>query len=46
MNNWAKLCKIIDDLSYKDLSTDFIYSDYVIKKMSNQLELRRKEFLR
>ena len=46
INNWLNYAKLIDDLSYKDLSTDFIYSDYLIKKMSNQLELRRKEFLR
>jgi len=45
MNNWANYAKLIDDLSYKDLFSDFIYSDYVIKIMSNQLEFRRKEFL-
>ena len=45
MNHWLNYAKLIDDLSYKDLSTNFIYSDYVVKKMSNQLEFRSKEFL-
>jgi tetratricopeptide (TPR) repeat protein len=45
MNHWVNYAKLIDDLSYKDLCADFIQSNYVIKKMSNQLEFRRKEFL-
>ena len=45
MNHWLNYAKLIDDLSYKDLSTNFIYSNYVVKKMSNQLEFRSKEFL-
>ena len=45
MNNWAKYAKLIGDLSYKDLFSDFIHSDYVVKEMFNQLEFRRKEFL-
>ena len=45
MNNWANYAKLIGDLTYKDLYSDFIYSDYVIKKISNQLEFRRNEFL-
>ena len=45
MNNWANYAKLIGDLTYKDLHSDFIYSDYVIKKMSNQLEFRRNELL-
>ena len=44
INHWLNYAKLIDDLSYKDLSTNFIYSDYVVKKMSNQLEFRSKEF--
>jgi len=45
MNNWLNYAKLINDSSYKDVSTDFIHSEYVTKKMLNQLELRRKEFL-
>ena len=45
INNWLNYAKLINDSSYKDVSIDFIYSEYVNKKMSNQLELRRKEFL-
>ena len=44
MNNWANYAKLIGDLSYKDLFSDFIHSDYVVKEMFNQLEFRRKEF--
>ena len=45
MNHCVNYAKLIDDLSYKDLCTDFIHSNYVTKKMSHQLEFRRKEFL-
>ncbi len=45
MNQWLNYAKLIDDLSYKDLCVDFIHSDYLVEKMSNQLEFRRKEFL-
>ena len=46
MNHWLNYAKLIEDASYKNLCTDFIYSDYIIKEISNQLEFRRKEFLR
>ena len=46
MNHWLNYAKLIEDVSYKNLCTDFIYSDYIIKEISNQLEFRRKEFLR
>jgi hypothetical protein len=45
INHWLNYAKAINDISYKNVSTDFIHSKFVAKKISNQLELRRKQFL-
>ena len=45
INHWLNYAKVINDISYKNVSTDFIHSKFVEKKISNQLELRRKQFL-
>ena len=45
MNNWLNYAKIIGDFSYKKIINNFLYSDYVYKKTSSQLEFRKKEFL-
>ena len=45
INHWLNYAKAINDNSYKNVSNDFIHSKFVAEKMSNQLELRRKEFL-
>ena len=41
-DNYAK---IIEDLSYKKVSTNFIHSKFMENKVTNQIELRRKGFL-
>ena len=45
INHWLNYAKAINDNTYKNVSNDFIHSKFVTEKMSNQLELRRKEFL-
>tara|TARA_B110000037_G_scaffold153119_1_gene172671 strand:- start:650 stop:1975 length:1326 start_codon:yes stop_codon:yes gene_type:complete len=45
MNNWLNYAKEINDLSYKDVSEEMFYSDYIFKTIAPQLELRKKEFL-
>ena len=45
INHWLNYAKAINDNTYKNVSNDFIHSKFVAEKMSNQLELRRKEFL-
>jgi tetratricopeptide (TPR) repeat protein len=45
INHWLNYAKAINDISYKNVSIDFIHSKFVAKKISNQLELRRKQFL-
>ena len=45
MNNWFNYAKIIEDHSYKKVSTNFIHSKFMENKVINQIELRRKEFL-
>ena len=45
MNNWLNYAKEIDDTTYKDISEDMIYSDYISKTISPQLIKRKNEFL-
>ena len=45
MNNWLNYAKSINDLTYKDISEDMFYSDYISKTISAQLEKRKNEFL-
>ena len=45
INNWLNYAKIIGDLSYEKIIDNFLYSDFVYKKTSSQLEFRKKEFL-
>ena len=44
MNNWLNYAKIINDLSYKEISDKFSKSEFIFKNLSNQLEVRKKEF--
>ena len=44
MNNWLNYAKIIDDLSYKDISQEILYSNEIYKEMSEQVDIRKKEF--
>ena len=45
MNNWLNYARKIDDYSYKDISEDMFYSEYISKTISEQLEKRKNEFL-
>ena len=45
MNNWLNYAKSIDDTTYKHISEDMFYSDYILKTISPQLEKRKNEFL-
>ena len=45
MNNWFNYAKMIEDHSYKKVSSNFIYSKFLENKIANQIEFRRKEFL-
>ena len=45
MNHWLNYAKLINDLSYKDVSINFPYSKFIFEKISSQIEFRRKEFL-
>jgi hypothetical protein len=40
MNNWLNYAKEINDLTYKDISEDIIYSDYISKITVGQLNAR------
>ncbi|WP_440672499.1 tetratricopeptide repeat protein [Candidatus Pelagibacter sp. HIMB1715] len=44
INNWLNYAKMIDDRSYKKVSEEFIYSNYIFEKLSNQIEFRKKQF--
>ena len=44
MNKWLNYAKIIDDSSYKDISQEILYSNEIYKKMSEQVDIRKKEF--
>ena len=46
MNNWLSYAKEIDDSTYKNVSEDMFYSDYISKTISPQLEKRKNEFLK
>jgi tetratricopeptide (TPR) repeat protein len=46
MNNWLNYAKEIDDSTYKNISEDMFYSDYISKTISPQLEKRKNEFLK
>ena len=45
MNNWLNYAKSIDDTTYKHISEDMFYSDYILKTITPQLEKRKNEFL-
>jgi tetratricopeptide (TPR) repeat protein len=45
MNNWLNYAKSIDDMTYKHISEDMFYSDYISKIIAPQLEKRKNEFL-
>ena len=45
MNNWLNYAKSIDDMTYKHISEDMFYSDYISKIIASQLEKRKNEFL-
>ena len=45
INNWLNYAKTIGDLSYEKIIDNFLYSEYVCKKTSSQLEFRKKEFI-
>tara|TARA_B100000767_G_C19499968_1_gene423889 strand:- start:66 stop:530 length:465 start_codon:yes stop_codon:yes gene_type:complete len=45
VNHWLNYAKIINDTSYKKISINITHSKFVSKKMSDQIKLRRKEFL-
>ena len=45
MNNWLNYAKEIDDTTYKNISEEMFYSDYISKTISPQLEKRKNEFL-
>jgi len=45
MNHWLNYAKLINDLSYKDVSINFPYSKFIFETISSQIEFRRKEFL-
>jgi len=39
MNNWLNYAKKINDLTYKHVSEDIIYSDYISKTMTGELDV-------
>ena len=45
MNNWLNYAKMIGDLSFSKITDNFLYSEYVSKLTSSQLEFRKKEFI-
>jgi tetratricopeptide (TPR) repeat protein len=45
MNNWLNYAKSINDTTYKNISEDMFYSDYILKTITPQLEKRKNEFL-
>ena len=44
MNNWLNYAKEINDTTYKDISEEMFYSDYIFKTITPQLKQRKKEF--
>ena len=45
INQWLNYANLINDKSYNDIDLEFTYSKYINKKMSNQIEFRRKQFV-
>ena len=45
INQWLNYANLINDKSYNDIDLEFTYSKYINKKMSNQTEFRRKQFV-
>ena len=45
ISNWLNFAKIINDLSYKDISEDFYYSSFIFDTLSHQIEFRKNEFM-
>jgi len=45
VNNWLNYAKSINDTSYKHITQEMFYSDYILKTISSQQEKRKKEFL-
>ena len=45
INQWLNYAKEIGDQSYKESGFETFNSEYISKKMSNQVEFRRKEFM-
>ena len=45
MNNWLNYAKSINDTTYKNISEDMFYSDYILKTITPQLEKRKNEVL-
>jgi hypothetical protein len=39
MNNWLNYAKKINDLTYKHVSEDIMYSDYISKTMTGELDV-------
>ena len=44
MNNWLSYAKLINDLSYKEIYKEVNLSNYISKIISEQLDLRKKNF--
>ena len=44
MNNWLNYAKEINDLSYKEICKDIIYSNYIAELISTQIDKRKEEF--
>ena len=44
MNNWLNYAKEINDITYKYISEEMFYSDYIFKTITPQLKQRKKEF--
>ena len=46
INQWLNYAKNIDDLSYKKINIDFLNSKFIDEKMINQIEFRKKQFVK
>ena len=44
MNNWLSYAKMINDFSYKEIYKEVNLSNYISKIISEQLDLRKKNF--
>tara|TARA_Y200000002_G_scaffold358079_1_gene341148 strand:+ start:40 stop:627 length:588 start_codon:yes stop_codon:yes gene_type:complete len=45
MKHWLSYAKIINDISYKDITEDIQNSELVLKLISDQLDFRKKQIL-